>query len=206
MNRKTTRIFLGAFLAALMLSAVFAGAAAAGPAWRFNGEELKTTEKIIGAAEKSGLTIPGMTTTCENFLYEIAISNSGGTGKGSVTDLPLYNCTTNTKCTVEAITAEAFPWPATLKSISGSNYIVIEGVRVTILYGNPVCALFETEVEVVGTAGGILSNATESATFSPTTFKTTGTSLKAFGNSVEWNGYFPAEAFEWHREQALSVS
>lgn len=206
MNAKHARAFLGALMAALCLSALFAATAAAGPAWRFNGEELKTEETIVGGAEKSSLTIPGMTTTCDNFLYEIKISNSGGTGKGSVTDLPLFNCKTNTKCTVTSIEVQKLPWAASLKTISTTNYIVIEGIHVNILYGNPLCVLNETVVEVVGTAGGSIDNATESATFSVSSFKATGTKLEAFGNEVEWNGFFPAEAFENHREQSLSVS
>lgn len=203
---KTTRTFLTGFLAALMLSAVFAGSASAAPAWRFNGEELKAPETIVGAAEKSGLTIPGMTTTCENFLYKITISNKSGTGEGSITELPLYNCTTNTKCTVTAITAEAFPWPANLTTIATKNYIIIKNVKVSILYGGKLCVINGTTGIVTGSAGGWLDNTTESATFSPSTFATTGTELKMLENKVEWNGFFPTEAFEWHREQALSVS
>ena len=206
MNRKATRIFLGGLLATLALSAVFASTAAASPAWKFNGTELTKEETIVGGAEKSSLTIPGMTTTCENFLYEIKISNSGGVGKGSVTDLPLYNCTTNTKCTVQAIAAQKLPWTANLKEISKTNYVVITGIHVNILYGNPLCSLFETEVEVEGTAGGRIDNATESATFDVSSFTATGTKLEAFGNTVEWKGFFPAEAFETHREQSLTVS
>jgi hypothetical protein len=206
MNRKSTRTFLAGFLAALMLSAALAGSAGAAPAWRFNGEELKAPETILGAAEKSGLTIPGMTTTCENFLYKITISNSGGTGTGSITELPLYNCSTNTKCTVTSITAEAFPWPANLTTISGKNYIIIKNVKVSILYGGKLCVINGTTGIVTGSAGGWIDNTTESATFSPTTFATTGTELRMLENTVEWNGFFPTEAFEWHREQAFSVS
>jgi hypothetical protein len=206
MNLKSTRIFLGGLLAALMLSAVFAGAASAGPAWKFNGETLTGSETIVGGAEKSGLTVPGMTTTCTNFLYDITVSNSGGTGVGSVTELPLFDCYTNTKCTVEAIEAQSLPWSAKLTTVSTSHYIVVEGVDVDILYGNPLCVLNEFVVEVEGSAGGLISNETESATFSPSSFTATGTELEAMGNEVEWNGFFPTEAFELHREQKLSVS
>jgi hypothetical protein len=206
MKRKTISLFLTGVTAALLASAVFAGAAGAAPAWRFNGEELKSPETIVGAAEKSGLTIPGMTTTCENFLYTITISNKSGTGEGSISELPLYNCTTNTKCTVESIKAEKLPWAANLSTISTKNYIIIKGIKVSILYGGKLCVIKGTTAEVEGSAGGWLDNTTESATFSPTTFTTTGTELKALGNTVEWNGFFPTEAFEWHREQALSVS
>jgi hypothetical protein len=206
MNRKSRRIFLGGLLAALMLSATFASTALAGPAWRFNGEELKGTETMLGGAQKSGLTAWGMTTTCDNFLYEVDIWNSSGTGKGNVTDLPLFNCYTNTTCTVEAIEAESFPWPAELATIGGSNYMKVKGVDVWILYGGWFCPLWGVWAHVTGSAGGLISNATESATFSSSSFKATGTELNALGASVEWNGFFPAEAFEWHREQSISVS
>jgi len=206
MNRKRIRVFLGGALAALMLSAAFAGSAMAGPAWKFNGEELKSTETILGGAEKSGLSAWGMTTTCDNFLYEIEIWNEGGTGKGNVTELPLFNCYTDSTCTVAAIEAESFPWPANLTTVSSSNYLVVKGVNVWILYGGWFCPLWGVWAHVTGSAGGLISNATESATFSPSSFKATGTELKALGASVEWNGFFPAEAFEWRREQSLSVS
>ena len=205
-NRKSTRVFLGGLLAALMLSAVFAGSAVASPAWKFNGEELKGTETTIGAAEKSGLTAWGFTTTCDNFLYEVEIWNEGEKGKGNVTDLPLFNCYTNSFCTVEAIEAESFPWPAELVNVSGSNYMKVKGVDVWILYGGWFCPLWGVWAHVTGSAGGIISNATESATFSSSSFKATGTELKALGESVEWNGFFPAEAFETHRGQSISVS
>jgi len=206
MNRKSTRVFLGGLLAALMLSAVFAGSAMAGPAWKFNGEELKGTETILGGAEKSGLSMWGMTTSCTNFLYEVSISNSEGTGKGSITSLPLFGCYTNSTCTVEAIEAESLPWPANLTTVSGSNYLVVKGVNVWVLYGGWFCPLWGVWAHVTGSAGGLISNTTESATFSSSSFKATGTKLEALGESVEWNGYFPTEAFATHREQSISVS
>jgi hypothetical protein len=193
-------------LAALVLSAVFAGSAVAGPAWKFDGEELKETETLVGAAEHSGLTAWGFTTSCENFLYEVDIWNSEGTGKGNVKDLPLFNCYTDSTCTVAAIEAESFPWPAELLSKEGSNYMKVKEVDVWILYGGWFCPLWGIWAHVTGSAGGILDNETESATFSPSSFKATGSELKAFGEPVEWNGFFPSEAFEWHREESLSVS
>lgn len=206
MNLKSTRIFLGGFLTAIVLSAAFVSTAAAAPQWKFDGKALEGEETILGGAEKSGLTITGMTTTCANFLYEITIKNSGGVGSGKVTDLPLYNCTTDTKCTVEAIEPWGFPWTANLKEVSGKNYIVIEGIHVSIVYGNPLCVFYETEVEVTGKAGGLLDNATESATFDSSSFTATGSKLDAFGTEVTWKGFFPGEAFQWHREDSLTVS
>ena len=119
---------LGGLLAALMLCAAFAASAGAAPAWKFNGKALEGTETILGGAEKSGLTMWGFTTTCDNFLYEVDIKNEAGTGKGNITSLPLFGCYTNSTCTVEAIEAETFPWPSELKTVGGSNYLVVKGV------------------------------------------------------------------------------
>jgi hypothetical protein len=206
MRNRNLRRVVGAVMIVAALSAVTAASASASPAWRFNGTELSGTETIVGAAIESSLTIPGMTTTCNHFLYRLNISNSGGTGKGEVTELPLFECHTNTKCTVGAIQAEKLPWPAHLTTVAGKNYIVIENIRVGILYGGAGCAVAELTVPITGSAGGLVENSTETATFSPTTFSATGTSLKFGSNKVEWNGLFPTEAFQWHREQALSVS
>jgi len=206
MRRKGTRVALGALLAVLMVSAVFASSASAAPAWKFNGKALEGTETILGGAEKSGLSMWGMTTTCDNFLYEVEIWNSAGTGKGNITSLPLFNCYTNSTCTVEAIEAEEFPWPAELKTVGTSNYLVVKEVDVWILYGGWFCPLWGVWANVTGSAGGLINNTTESATFSPSSFAATGTELEALGESVEWNGVFPTEAFEWHRGESLSAS
>ena len=207
MNLHKTRIFWGGLLAALVLSTAFASSALAGPTWKFDESTLEEPETILGAAEESGLEITGLETVCDNFLYEITIDNEGGTGGGEVTDLPLFNCHTDSPwCTVEGIEGEAFPWGANLQEAGGKNYIVIEGVQVSVVYGNPFCSLYETEVGVTGTAGGLLDNETESATFDDASFEATETELEAIGNTVDWDGFFPAEAFEWHREEALSVS
>lgn len=197
---------LGALLAAIMLTAAFASSASAAPAWKFEGKALEGTETILGGAQKSGLSMWGMTTTCDNFLYEVEVWNSAGTGKGNITSLPLFNCYTNSTCTVEAIEAESFPWPSELKTVSSNNYLVVKNVNVWILYGGWFCPLWGVWAHVTGTAGGLINNTTESATFSPSSFSATGTKLEALGESVEWNGVFPTEAFEWHRGQSLSVS
>src|ERR1700685_3122200 len=92
-------IVLLASLAALVLS-VTAATASASPAWDFNGTELTGKETIVGAAISSSLTIPGVTTECKHFLYNMKISNTAGKGKGEITELPLFECTTTNKnCT-----------------------------------------------------------------------------------------------------------
>jgi hypothetical protein len=206
MRHKQTAI--GAALAALaVLCAMFATSASAAPAWKFETKALEGTEVILGGALDSSLTVPGLTTKCENFLYKLTIKNEAGTGKGEVTELPLYNCTTNSKaCTVKTIKAESLPWPSKLTTVSSTPYIIIEGVKVPILYDGEECVLGEVLVTVTGSAGGLINNTTETATFNSTTLAATGTSLKALSQKIEWNGLFPTEAFQWHREQALSVS
>lgn len=199
---------LGAALAAMaIICAVFATSAGAAPAWKFESKSLEGTEVVLGGALESSMTIPGLTTKCENFLYKLTIENSGGTGKGSLTELPLYNCTTNSKaCTVEKIGAEKLPWASKLSTFSTTNYIIIEGVKVNIVYGGEECVLYETLVNVTGSAGGSIDNTAETATFNSTTLSASKTELKALNQKIEWNGVFPTEAFQLHREQAISVS
>jgi len=212
MNRKAKSVLRrGVFAAmlALLASMALAASASAAPAWNFAGKALTESESetILGGALESSMTIPGLTTKCENFLYKLTIKNKSGTGEGSVTEVPLYNCSTNSKyCTVAAIAAEALPWASKLTTISTTNYIIIEGVKVAILYGGELCVLNETTVTVTGKAGGSINNETETATFSKATLEATKTELKALNQKIEWNGVFPTEAFEWHREQALTVS
>jgi len=207
MNRKTTSVFMRGMLAALVISAVFAGSASASPAWNFNGSELTGSEMVMGGAFESSMTIPGLTTKCENFLYKLTIKNETKLGKASLTEMPLYNCTTDTSaCTVKTIGAETLPWAGKLSKVEPSNYIVIEGVKVGISYAGAECALGGFLVKVTGTAGGLVDNATETATFNSASFKATKTELKALGNAIVWTGVFPTEAFEWHYQQALTVS
>lgn len=208
MNRKTRSIFVRGVFLAMVLGALFASSAGASPAWNFQAKALEGSETVMGGALASSLTVPGLTTKCENFLYKLVIKNEAGTGKGEVTELPLYNCTTNSKyCTVEAIGAEGLPWTGGyLTKVETSNYVVVEKVKVGILYAGELCALGGTFVTVKGNAGGVVDNTAETATFNATTMKATKTELKALGGAIEWNGVFPTEAFEWHREQALTVS
>jgi len=199
---------LGATLAALaVICAALAAGASATPAWKFESKALEGSETILGGAVESAMTIPGMTTKCENFLYKLTIKNESGSGKGSLTEMPLYNCTTNASaCTVKSINAETLPWASHLTTVSSKNYVVFEGVKVGIYYAGEECVLSETLVKVTGSAGGEVNNTTESATFNNETLKATGTTLKALSQPIEWTGVFPTEAFEWHREQAISVS
>ena len=208
MNHKAKSILMLGLVAALLASALFAASASASPNWKFEGSELTGSETVVGAAIDSKLTVPGLTTKCANFLYKLKVENSGGTGKGSLTELPLYECTTDSPevCTVKTITPETLPWAAKLTTVTPSNYIIIEGVKVSIVYAGAECVLGGLTVKVTGTAGGVIDNTAETATFNSSTFKATKTELKALGSSIEWYGVFPTEAFEWHRNQALSVS
>jgi hypothetical protein len=206
MRTKATAI--GAALAALaVLCAMFATTASASPAWKFEGKSLEGSEVVLGGAIESSLTIPGLTTKCANFLYKLSVKNESGTGKGEVTELPLYNCTTNSSaCAVGTIGAEKLPWASKLTTVSTTPYIIIEGVKVAIYYTGEECVLGETLVTVTGSAGGSIDNSKETATFNSSTLSASGTELRALSQKIEWNGLFPTEAFQWHREQALSVS
>lgn len=210
MNRKARYVFGLAALVALLVGASLAASASAAPAWKFNEKALEGAESevILGGAVESGLTVPGLTTTCEDFLYELSVSNSAGTGQGSLTEVPLFNCYTDSKaCTVGSIGAETLPWTSHLTNVSSKPYIVIEGVKVGIYYEGAECVLGETLVTVKGSAGGEINNATESATFNAATLAATGTVLKALGSTkLEWFGVFPTEGFQLRRTQPINVS
>ena len=109
MNSRPLHILMSCLLVALATSAVFAGSAAASPAWKFDGVELKgkETELTVGFGVKSILTVPSVPVECEHFIYKMKVSNESGTGKGEITELPLFNCTTTEKeCTVKAVAAK----------------------------------------------------------------------------------------------------
>jgi hypothetical protein len=187
-----------------LASASLAAAASAAPIWKFNGTELTGNETIVGAAISSKLTVPGATTECEHFLYNMKIKNSAGTGTGEITELPLFECKASGSCTVESIAAEKLPWPTHLVTIAGKgDYLIVEGVKVGIKYAGALCALSGTLTIVKGTAGGLIENSAQTATFNKASFEATGTSLKVGSTSVEWTGVFPTEGFEVHREQLL---
>jgi hypothetical protein len=192
-----------ALVAVVALSSVATAAASAAPIWKFNGTELSGNETIVGGALSSSLAIPGATTTCAHFLYNMKIKNSGGTGKGEITEVPLYECSTSSEvCTVTSVTAEKLPWPTHLETVGTKDYLFVEGVFVTIVYAGNKCALAGRQ-RVSGTAGGVVENSAQTATFDKATFEATGAVLKVGSSPVEWNGVFPTEGFETHREQLL---
>ncbi|HEU4945479.1 MAG TPA: hypothetical protein VFT10_10000 [Solirubrobacterales bacterium] len=206
-EQKPRLTFALSAIAALLCTAALAASAAASPVWKFNGAELVGSETTLSHATESSLTIPGLTTTCEPFVYGMTISNSSGTGKGSITEVPLSNCFTSSKfCTVKTISAEKLPWAAGLSTISSSHYLTIEGVRLSILYGGALCALNETVAVITGSAGGLIDNATESVTFNAASFAATKTALKAFGQTVEWTGTFTMLGTGAHIGESLTVS
>jgi hypothetical protein len=205
-HRKATAVFLTNLVIGLLASAAFAAAASALPSWHFGGTPLSGTETIEANATKASFTFPGLTTTCEPFILELEVKNTGGVTTGIVTGAPLVNCFTNSNaCSVESIQAEALPWPASLTTVAGEHYLVIKGIKFVIFYSGPECALSEIEIPITGSAGGLVNDATETVTFSPATFAATGTGLKVFGNKVEWNGVFSLAATGANSGLAVTV-
>lgn len=192
----------------LILTALCAGAsaAAASPAWKFNGSSLSGTELLIGRSTAFTLTIPGLTTKCGHVLFQAKVENSAGTGKGEIIYLPLFECSTSSGfCTVAAISATGLPWPLHLTTVASSNYVVLEKVSIEILYEGEECALGGTVVKVTGTAGGLYSNVNETITFNSASLAATGTSLKALGSKIELNAVFGIEAFGPHLLDSISI-
>lgn len=201
MRARATRVAL-VLAAAIALTGALGAAANAAPVWKFNGTELSGNETIVGAALSSSLSIPGATTTCAHFLYNMKVKNNAGKGEGEVTEVPLYECSAGAVCTVSAIEAEKLPWKNHLVTVGTKDYLFIEGIQVTITYAGAECAV-AGRTRVTGTAGGVIENASQKATFNKTTFEATGASLKVLSSSVEWKGEFPTEPFESRREELV---
>lgn len=194
-HRNAMAVFLASMAMGLLASAAFAGAASALPSWHFGGISLMGSETIEANATSASLAFAGLTTTCEPFVLELKVENTGGTGTGIVTGVPFSNCSTNSNsCSVESIQAESLPWALSLTTVPSEHYLVIKGIKFVIFYSGPECALSELEVPITGSAGGLVDDSSETVTFSPATFTATKTGLKVFGTKVEWNGVFDLAA------------
>jgi hypothetical protein len=205
-NRKRLTTLALCTVACLLWTASFATGAEASPAWFFNGAPLEGSETTLNHAGESSLAIPGLATTCEPFVFQATISNTAGTGKASITKVPLSNCFTSVEqCTVGTIKAEKLPWSSHLATIGGNDYLIVEGVRIDVVYEGAECVLGETLVTFTGSAGGLIDNATESVTFSASSFLVTKTAMKALGSAVEWTGTFTMIATGLHVGQSLEV-
>jgi hypothetical protein len=194
-------------LMVLTLCTTAAARADANPVWGFSKVALVGNEVMVGAAIASFITVPGATTQCEHFLYNMKIFNlPGEVGKGEITELPLFECITRTAaCTVKSIQAEKLPWPTHLAFIPPNNYLIIEGINIGIVYGGELCPLAGALLVVKGSAGGLIEEKAQTITFDKAISKTTGTVLKVGAAEVEWNGVFLTEAFQMHREQEFEV-
>lgn len=189
---------------ALLLGGAFAASASAGPIWKFGFSELVGSESIAGGAVKSTLNIPGLTTTCD-FAYGMTIFNSAGKAMGKINEMTISNCTTNSKaCTIKSSIAEKLPWPVHGVTVV-SNYVIVEGIKFTLLYAGEECVLDETAAVFTGTAGGLYNNETGTFTFNKTNFSATGTAIKALKTSIEWNALFTTEALGPHKGQILEL-
>lgn len=204
MRRRAVSI-LSTAAVALFLGGAFAASAGAGPLWKFGFSELIGSESIAGGAVKSTLTFPGLTTTCD-FSYGMTIANSAGKATGKINEMTLSNCTTNSKfCTIKSAIAEKLPWSVRGVTVVTSNYVILEGIRFTLLYAGEECALDEIAAAFTGTAGGLYDNGTGTFTFSPANFSATGTAIKALKTSIEWNAVFSTEALGLHKGQILEL-
>jgi hypothetical protein len=203
-HHRVLRILLGSMLAALAASAALASAASASPEWKYGGTALTGSETITGSATASTLALPGLTTKCD-FSYSATISNNAGTAEGSVTSMTIGNCSTDGVCTVTSAKAESLPSIHT-KTISGSSYLTLDGVKIGITYGNPLCVLDETNLAYKGSAGALFNNASSTFTFSLANSEATGSKLTAFGTTVKWDGVFSTSSTGSHKGQALTLS
>jgi hypothetical protein len=104
---------------------------------------------------------------------------------------------------VEEIEAQGLPWPAHLTTVVVEDYLVIEKVKIHLLFGGETCALAELPIEVKGSAGGVIDNVNHTIAFDKKTFTATGTSLKVGASAAELTALFNTEALGVHKGEGL---
>jgi hypothetical protein len=205
-RRRAARLSIASVLA-LVLAATFSAVNAGAAIWEFNGTTLTGEETVLASASKVTLTIPGLTTTCD-MDYDLTIWNApaGAGAKASATGLSFSNCHTDSQsCTVAAIQALGLPWVADPTKVSASIYLVIKGVLIDLLYAGEECVLAEVPIEITGSAGGLIDNATESVIFNSSSFKATGTKLSGLKTTIQLQGIFAMQATGAHSGQSIAV-
>jgi len=195
--RKRKKLLLlvpGAAAAVLVTMAVGFAAASSQPKWYIGGSELKESETLGGVAEPSALKADGVTTECQHSYYVAEIFNSGGIGKGSLTSLPVFNCSAaGHNCTLNKVEPTNLPWAMHDEFVGTKPYVVIEGVDIEVSYSGFGCPLLGTH-QVTGSIGGALEAGSQTTVFNAGTASATGTSLKALGFvPVELTGTYDVE-------------
>lgn len=200
------KMTLLAVLASVTFSALGA-ASAYGAVWKFNGVALSGVETVEGLAVASHFTVPGATTTCVRISLPMQISNSGGKGAGIVTAPEFAGCHAPPSCTVESVEAEKLPWPVTAVDLAAKQYVIVEGVRIKIVYGALMgCPYVGKPVTVTGTLGGLYTNSAGTANFNKATYEATGTGLKFGASPIEWVSEMFVEALGAHSGETLEIS
>jgi hypothetical protein len=183
-----------------------AASAAANPTWQFNGTPLVGSEKVVGDAVLASYEFAGLTTTCKKMHYAMTIFNSAGTGQLELKSLSLTKCVADEEfCFVESSEAEALPWTGHLSTIGGSDYLILKGVKLGLLYGDQNCVIGEFPFAITGSAGALFEDPTESFSFDASTFSTTGTKLVANGSVTLLDAGFTTEATGVHEGESLTV-
>lgn len=194
---------------ALSAAATWASGASAAPVWKFGVAELKEPESIGGGSGKSSLTIPGIGMTCNRFPYEMTVFNEASVAEGEITEAAADECATNTTCDIESLSVEGLPWKLRGATVEVekklANYIIVEGVKITVVYVGDLCALDEIPVTYAGSAGAKYDSASGTFTLSAANSKATGAQMKALGSTAEWTGVFSTEALGLHGGEALRL-
>lgn len=186
----------------MVLLASVAAANAGAVVWKFEHKALGGSESIAGAAVESSLTAPGLKTVCD-FSYGMTISNSNLKATGKMNEVVISNCHTDSKaCTVKSSTAQKLPWSVRGATVGSTSYVIVEGIKFSILYAGEECALGGTLVAFSGSAGGEYDNTAGTFTFNKASFLATGTAIEGL---TEWNAAFTTEALGPHKEQLLEL-
>jgi hypothetical protein len=163
--------------------------------WYLGGTALSGTssETLGGLATPSTLVAAGVTTTCQNAFYIAKATNSSGIGGGSITSLPLYECSANASCTLTKVEPTHLPWTMTTTTVASKPYVFIEGVTLSVSYTGASCPLAGSS-EVKGSIGGLYENSTQKTVFNSASATATGASLKDGTTNVSYTGSYTVEA------------
>lgn len=115
----------------------------------------------------------------------MSVFNQASAAQGEMTEVAPDECATDTTCAIESFEVEGLPWKLHGVTVEVekklANYIVIEGIKITIVYVGEECVLDEVPVTYAGSAGAKYDNTSGTFTLSAANSKATGGELLTLG-------------------------
>jgi hypothetical protein len=205
MRKRAIWVAVTSIIAALAVSAAFAGAAGAAPHWKANGTELTSPETVVAEAPASTVTLSTLATTCKATIGMTIANTTGFGGVVNVESMTLSGCATNGACTVTAANAAELPWGGASLSIGGNPYLKILGFDNRIKYAS--CAISGITFRYQGNIGGLFDNANSTLTFNAETAAATNSEIHSAGETeTTYSGVWNLQMTGAHAGQTLTLS